>query len=377
MIPSLLILPYLIRDTLHRWFIRLSSPLSRLCVVFFLSLCGLVFLSSYVISIKMLKERIRQNGADLIIGTHMEVPPHALPERHPDLIPQSVDQHRYYHFREAFVRAEHNGQGIAVVEYPTQLTASFPQARDQANATYLLPRVPDTYRGPTDTTIEHYTITAQSLADNDVPILRKLYPRGAVLVPTGCFEHLWNNGYLNKHVIQLTNITPDMVNFWTKTLQNISTLDKMDMGIISSAGLLKELDNMEQLQKKLRIGVTLGISSIICMLLICVSSMEFRQNEFIYALIGSFGVGRFLLYLMFIAENTVLVALGFSGALAGIWNIRSFITEKLYKAPDIALNLTELQTEIHIFLLAFVACILISSIPILFAIAKPIGNILK
>ena len=65
----LLILPYLVRDTIHRWLMRISSPLARLFVVLFLSFCGLIFLSSYVIAVKVLRDRIRSSGADLVVAT--------------------------------------------------------------------------------------------------------------------------------------------------------------------------------------------------------------------------------------------------------------------------------------------------------------------
>ena len=57
--------------------------------------------------------------------------------------------------------------------------------------------------------------------------------------------------------------------------------------------------------------ITLGISAIICLLLTSISSLEFQQNRYIYALIGSFGINRFLLCLSFLVENAVLVAVGY------------------------------------------------------------------
>ena len=62
----ILISLYLFKDTLHRWKERPASPLSRVLVAFFLSLCALSFLANYVLSSKMLHDEIRKNGADLI-----------------------------------------------------------------------------------------------------------------------------------------------------------------------------------------------------------------------------------------------------------------------------------------------------------------------
>ena len=57
---------YLAKDTLNRWMSRISSPLARVLVVYFLSLCALCFLGSYVISAKALRDKIRAQGGDLV-----------------------------------------------------------------------------------------------------------------------------------------------------------------------------------------------------------------------------------------------------------------------------------------------------------------------
>lgn len=73
---------YLAKDTLHRWLTRLSSPLARVLVVFFLSLCALCFLGSYVISTKVVRDRIVTRGGDLVYTTVFaqgDVPPPSPP----------------------------------------------------------------------------------------------------------------------------------------------------------------------------------------------------------------------------------------------------------------------------------------------------------
>ena len=45
---------YLLKDTLHRWCSRISSPLARVLVVFFLTLAALSGMGSYAISAKIL-----------------------------------------------------------------------------------------------------------------------------------------------------------------------------------------------------------------------------------------------------------------------------------------------------------------------------------
>ena len=134
---------------------------------------------------------------------------------------------------------------------------------------------------------------------------------------------------------------------------------------------------MERTQYSFRVWVTLGISVIICLLLTSISSLEFRQNRYVYALIGSFGISRLLLFLSFIVENTFLVTVGFVASLAALWSVREYITGVLYKSPELTLDLWELENDIRTFCLAFGICVLVSSLPIGAAACRPIGKVLK
>lgn len=370
---TLLIIPYLIRDTLHRWMMRISSPLARFSVALFLSFCGLIFLSSYVISVKVLRDKIRSTGADLVIATQY-ISGAVLPERGPGLIPIDEESYDLYEMRESFISAKVGEQFISVVEYPPVMTRMLPQ---QGCSVYLLPQRGGTYRGPTEISIENHQTTVQTLADSDVPLLRKLYPAGAVFVPTGAFSFIWKRGCVIKYVLKMKNTEAEFVEVRERMLRTLARLDKIRMTIISSTGLLRELRQLESVQYQFRVWVTLGISAIICLLLTSISSLEFRQSEYIYALIGSFGISRFLLYLTYVGENVILVTLGFCTSLAGLWWVRSYITEVLYKSPGLTLSLWELEDDIRTFVLAFGISVVVSSIPILCAIFRPIGNVLK
>lgn len=373
---TLLILLYLVRDTIHRWLMRISSPLARLSVVLFLSFCGLIFLSSYVISVKVLRERIRSSGADLLIATEYVQSQKALPERGPSFLTHRPEDYDFYHLREAFANAKCETHFLTMVEYPPVMTALFP-GDAKRNGLYLLPPRSDTYRGPVEVDIENHRTTAQSLTDADVPLLRRLYPGGALFLPTGSLPFIWQNGYLNKLVLQVKQATASRVEVWEQMFRQLSRLDKSNMNIVSSTPLLRELQQLETIQYRFRVWVTIGISIIICLLLTSVSSLEFRQSQYVYALIGSFGISRILLYLTYIGENVVLVTFGFCGALAGLWGVRHYITETLYKSPGVTLTLWELEDDIRTFILAFGICVLVSSVPILCAIFRPIGKVLK
>lgn len=57
---------YLAKDTVHRWLSRLSSPLARVLVVFFLTLAALCGMGSYAISAKIVKDKLLSRGGDSV-----------------------------------------------------------------------------------------------------------------------------------------------------------------------------------------------------------------------------------------------------------------------------------------------------------------------
>jgi len=370
---SLLILLYLARDTLRRWLMRLSSPLSRVLVVFFLSFCGLVFLASYVISLKVLRERIRESGGDLVVGTEFVSGQQPAAQRGHELLPPVVGEDRCYLFHDAFISARIENSFFTLVEYPLALT--LPMAG--GNSLRFLPAKPCNSELPVEVELDGHRLPAGTLPEAQAGFLRHLYPGGAVFLPPGSMPQLWSNGFVRRYVVKVKEVTVDNVAAWENTLRLLSQLDQGNMNIISGANMMRSLHELEESQQQFRLGVSLGISVIIGCLLTSISTLEYRQNEYVYALIGSFGISRAVLVCNFLAENAVLVAAGFAGALGALQGVLPYITRVLYRSPRTMLSLAELREDITLFCLAFLVCIAVSSLPILAAVRKPIGNVLK
>ena len=371
---TLLIGFYLARDTVYRWLTRMSSPLSRLCVVFFLSLCGLIFLSSYVISIKLLRQQIYSSGADLVIASEF-ISAGGVHRAGRSPIPPNPAKYERHLFHESFAAATIGQQNYQLVEYMPGSTRLFP--RRLHNTIYLLPVQPTQKSMPEKLQLDGYSLQAVTIPESQAGLLRRLYQSGAVFVPYGSLNTLWQNGYMRRYVLRMKDATAAAVQRQEQALQQLAKLDKRNLHVMSSGKLLEELGEMERTQYSFRVWVTVGISAIICLLLTSISSLEFRQNRYVYALIGSFGISRFLLFLSFIIENTILVTVGFVASLAALWSVRGYITGVLYKSPDLTLDLWELENDIRTFCLAFGICVLVSSLPIAVAACRPIGKVLK
>lgn len=372
---SLLIFAYLTRDTLHRWRMRLSSPLTRVLVVFFLSFCGLVFLSSYAISVKVLRERIGRSGADLVIATEVISGGTSVHEMGRTLIPPSSDDYILHLFHEAFLPAQVGSSSSSLVELPPEMARLLPPG--SKGGLLVLPEHPTEQRLPVEVDINGYRLRAVSLPERMAGMLRKLWPGGAVLAPAGALPEWWKEGFIRRYVLKINHVDEEHIASWERTLRLLSQLEQRHMTIVSSAALLRELHALERTQYRFRVWVSLGISTIVCLLLTSLSSLEFRHNQYVYALLRSFGVGRSALFLSFLGENVVLVTAGFSGALAALRGAQSYMTETLYRSPGLQWSLRELENDIRTFCLAFSLCILVSGLPILAAICRPVGKVLK
>ena len=68
MISLILTILYLAKDTVHRWFTRISSPVARVLVVYFLTLSALAALGSYVITLDVVRHELIARGANTVVA---------------------------------------------------------------------------------------------------------------------------------------------------------------------------------------------------------------------------------------------------------------------------------------------------------------------
>ncbi len=372
---KLFLLLYLLRDTLHRWCTRISSPLARLLVVLTLSFCGLVFLSNYALSIRMLEEKLLHSGADLlVVGEYIAGKNNIVGEGH-CMFSTEPDECELYQFNDLFVSAKANNSTYSVVEYMPELIKQLPLTD---NVIYLLPNEPTPHNSPVILDIEGYRLKGVTLSEKQAGFLRKLYRSGAIFIPQGSFSlSSLSPGMVKKHVLRFQRLNVQTITRWEQMFNLLSRLDQRNMTIVSSRKMLQDLEQLKQLQYQFRLGIVLGCCCVIGLLLTSISSMEFRQNEYVYALMGSFGISRISLFLTFVAENSLLVFGGFTIAMLSLANTGQYLVDKLYHMNNYAFSLDILRDDIRIFVIAFLICIPVSCIPILGAIFRPIGKILK
>ena len=374
---------YLAKDTLNRWVSRISSPLARVLVVFFLSLCALCFLGSYVITAKALRDKIRTQGGDLVQMMIFSTPGSngtALPTEQElsDLL--DVDSLAVRSVGSAMI--EH--RSVSIFTYDFQRAPQFaPLLSPSAGPCLLCPRdKPHFQPGPRDVTLAGETTTRTLMVRHLAPehLLMRLMPEGCILIPPEMAESLSPNrgGSMQRIITRVRNLEGAKSLTRIETyFENMLRLEGAQGHVISASRMLKEMDVVLSNQTQCRAAFCIGIVSIVGILLTALAGMEYRQNEYIYTLMKSFGIHPAMLVGAFLVENLLLIGLSFAGAVVAFMKSQEIIVSQFFKMGHYSLKLEEIMPEIQLIAAMLLICIAVSSIPIIAAANREIGRVLK
>lgn len=376
----ILTLLYLFKDTLHRWKERPASPLSRVLVSFFLSLCALSFLANYVLSTKMLQDEIRQSGGDLIIAYDVnpdgKPPLETLLQQHlPRLHSCNVLTLKQaasatlgkvnYPIVEYSIAAYGQLKDLPISRHPRLLLFGLKQEREQ--------------EGPRTIQMNQFSFPIHACHLPEHHVLGKVFPQGLIIVPAGTFS---SQGVLGKsgtniYIIQATEMTSALISGIENTLNNLVRLDQRFTSIRSTAPILRRLDILMGNQAECRAAFSIGIAVIVGILLTALASMEFQQNEYVYTLMKSFGVRPVFLVLNFIMENIFLVGGAFIAAVFCFMKTQKIVLGEFFKLHNTSLSLQDIMPDLTLLGISLFICVLVSSIPIIISANRQIGKVLK
>ncbi len=374
---------YLAKDTLNRWVSRISSPLARVLVVFFLSLCALCFMGSYVITAKALRDKIRTQGGDLVQMMIFSSPggnATALPTEQElsDLL--DVDSLAVRSVGSAMV----DQRNVSIFTYDFQRSSQFvPLLSPSAGPCLLCPMDKPVFRpGPKDVRLAGDS-TSRTLLVRHLPpdhLLMRLMPEGCILIPPEMAEGLSSNrgGSMQRIITRVRNLVGAKSLTRIETyFENMLRLEGAQGHVISASRMLKEMDVVLSNQTQCRAAFCIGIVSIVGILLTALAGMEYRQNEYIYTLMKSFGIHPAMLIGAFLVENLLLVGLSFAGAVVAFMKSQEIIVSQFFKMGHYSLKLEEIMPEIQLIAAMLLICIAVSSIPIIAAANREIGRVLK
>ena len=378
----ILTLLYLAKDTVNRWLTRLSSPVARVLVVFFLSLCALCFLGSYVVSAKIVRTQIMNMGGDLVTVTLLNSDEHAsaLPGAGEIKELFGADSYCLRLCGSAFIEDPRKSFQVATYDF-WRVGQMFPLMAESGCPTLLLPEGSEVPMGPLTVSMQRMSVDVfvrHLPADN---MLFRLFRHGIIVVQPETLAQL-GGGRISSNFSFLVLRVPDLkgpedLKRVEQYFRRLGKLDGVQMNTSSVADLLREMDNVLDRQVQCRAAFCLGIGCIVGILLTALSGMEYRQNEYIYTLMKSFGIHPLLLVLAFLVENTLLVAFSFLAAVAVFMQSQHYIISQFFKLGRYTLSLNEIMPEIRLIAAALAVCVLISSFPIILATNREIGRVLK
>ena len=374
---------YLAKDTLNRWMSRISSPLARVLVVYFLSLCALCFLGSYVITAKALRDKIRTQGGDLVQMMIFSAPGGnvtALPTEQElsDLL--DVDSMAVRAVGSAMV----DQRSVSIFTYDFQRSSQFvPLLSPSAGPCLLCPMDRPVFRpGPRDVRLTGDS-TSRTLLVRHLPpdhMLMRLAPDGCIIIPPEMAESLTSNrgSTMQRIITRVRNLEGAHSLTRVETyFQNMMRMEGAQGHVISASRMLREMDVVLSNQNQCRAAFCIGIVGIVGILLTALAGMEYRQNEYIYTLMKSFGIHPALLVGAFLVENLLLVGLSFAAAVVTFMQSQQIIVTQFFKMSRYSLKLDEIMPEIHLIAAMLLICIAVSSIPIIAAANREIGRVLK
>lgn len=370
---------YLAKDTIHRWFSRVSSPLARVLVVYFLGLCALCSLGSYALATKIVRDKIISRGGDLVLVTM--VPSRASDCAH---LPTAAELEELldietYALSSAGSARLQNGQHASVYTFDFDRMGQYmPHMAASGGPTLLQSSDGTLPPGPADVEFmgEQCTVFVRNLPENHL-LMRLIHSRGIIVQADSLPDKHARHSFVRlvARVRHLEN-TESILRV-ERYFKNLIRLEQANGNVISASRLLEELDTVLSKQNLCRMAFCLGISCIVGILLTALAGMEYRQNEYIYTLMKSFGIHPIMLVGAFIVENIIIVGASFAAAVVTFMHFQKIIVSQLLKLGNYSLSLEEILPEIHIISITLGVCILISSIPIIIAAHRDIGRVLK
>lgn len=382
MISLILTILYLARDTVHRWFTRVSSPIARILVVYFLTLSALAALGSYVISLNVVRDEIIKRGGDTVVSSFSSSADHAVYLPSYKEMSDILDADTYILRSLGNVRLE-NDRNVSAYTYPfNRFQQMLPLMSSTGRPTLVQnPEKSHLPEGPSSVKVQG---TREEVLVRNLPEghpLRRVLPDGIVLIvaPDGIPPSMnTGNGGYTTMVVRVRHLTSSQSILKVEQfIRHMQRFEHLVGSVISVSDLLRRMDIVLDKQMQCRIAFCLGISTIVGILLTALAGMEYRQNEYIYTLMKSFGIHPLLLVGAFIVENIILVGISFVGAIATFMYFQRIIVVEILKLGNYSLSLEQVASEIAIISYTLLGCILVSSIPIIAAAYRQIGRVLK
>jgi hypothetical protein len=198
-----------------------------------------------------------------------------------------------------------------------------------------------------------------------------------LFVPLGRLENLQKMGYNMLYYLQRKKGAPE-ISTLSEAVDQVVRIDGVGKVEVKSAEMLKQrLNQMEQQQGVLRLWLAGILGSALALIYGVLSILEFRQSMYVSALLRSFGVSPGMLGLRTVVENALIVNVVTLSVIVLLYLNHNSIFKALNVKGFSQVGELYWGGETMWIVVAANVGIVISSLPVFWALRKPVGSILE
>lgn len=367
---------YLWKDTWKRWFEQPGSVLARCLVTLIMVFLSVVFLVAMRVQVESLRSEVSKFGLDnmMVIET---VSPEDLTRQAPEgRFRKLNDWGKLLTVKKLNTSAKSGtGDRYGVVSYDDYDMSGLVQYLRFGYDTFIL-----SDRHPAglvvDLEIDQEQVRAVVLKPDNVA--SQLLQGDTLFIPSSMVQKIESYGFSKIYYLQRDEESPS-IKALTAAVRDMVKRDGYGKIEVRSASDLKErLNKMEEQQGAMRLGMAFALGGAVALIYGTLSVLEFRQSMYVSALLRSFGVSRTFLGVRTLIENLLIVNLVAVGLVYGL----SSLHEPLFKLLRLKISTTVdassyfwSQETLWVFMAANVG-VLISCVPVFWAMRKEVGDVL-
>jgi hypothetical protein len=370
---------YLVRHTLGRWWENPWSPLARLTVAALMATLLSGTSCIFEVSTKILRLKLQKSGADTIVVNRTVVggTQPSCAELFSDLKRYGATMSLKRCFQFATGDLEHR---LTVYAYNDK---SFAVLSKISGATSAECFVVD--KGLPEGLRSNVNLQGRLYPSEVIPAEGMLHnipgdsADGLLLLPESYIQDLLlETGYTDVFILlkeDPNTSVPQIVDI----LNHLNRLDRLNLNIFSASAVMREIEELEKRRSLVVPALVELTGAIIFSVFAAISTLEYRDNRYIFALLRSMGAPAYSLFLQFFAEGVVVVSAG-AGLAAALAQALLPVAAGFLKFPE---ALPFIYQSLHspdllkLLLGTMLGAVGFSCIPIIPALRRRIGLILS
>lgn len=376
----ILILIYLTKDVLRSWVTTPGAFFARILVTTALATLFLMVNAGFVLSERAIDQKIESMGVRTIFVSAPHSGSATTQASLAGLLAPLSDHGTYLPIKIPFIRGEIvGGAAVEVVMYReealTGLVELIPElANFDSSKVLLMHGFPQGFEQRVD--FASFRFDASTLAPTSVftAISRN---RPVLLLPEGGFSSVVGQSYQEAILLKVDDVQD--IHMCVEVIKLLLESEGYERySFVNAVDLLRELESMQAVSLKGRSLAGSMVALIIILVFGSIAVFEYRQNVFNFALIKSFGISAGFIALRYHLEALVLMAAayGFSVTLGRLVHQDLFATMGFSRTLAASVDVYSISQTGNLIII-LVASATIGSLPICFALRKPVGRVLS